>query len=120
MSDKCAVLKKYYEGWQTGQFDETIFADNFTFNGPIAKAGDKASFLAMVKEMGDMVTVENIEFKARFMNDDGDKACALYNFVTSKPIKASTPCSEYFTLEDGKITGIELIYDAREWEKAMS
>lgn len=41
---------------------------------------------------------------------DGDRACVVYDFVTDTPAGA-VPCVELVTVHDGRITGIELIFD---------
>jgi ketosteroid isomerase-like protein len=41
---------------------------------------------------------------------DGDRACVVYDFVTDTAAGA-VPCVELVTVRDGRITGIELIFD---------
>ncbi len=118
MSQDLKLLRNYYEGWKDGTFDPNLFTEDMTFHGPLAHADSYAEFKEIMQDMGKIVEVEGIEFKALFVDGYGN-GCAVYDFITKKPAKLRTECAELFHIEDGKIKEIRLIYDARAWEQFM-
>ena len=118
MSSDLQLLRKYYEGWKEGSFDPELFSEDLTFHGPLSRAENLDEFMAILKQMSEMVEVEGLEFKGLFVDGYGN-GCAVYDFITSKPKRMRTECAELFHIEEGKIKEIRLIYDAREWEKIL-
>ncbi len=118
MSQDLKLLRKYYEGWKYGSFDPSLFDEDMTFHGPLSHAESYSEFMDIMKKMGTLIEVEGIEFKGLFVDGYGN-GCAVYDFITKKPVKSRTECAELFHIEDGKIKEIRLIYDARNWEKMM-
>jgi len=113
------LFQKYYEGWHKGQFDVNWFCDDFTFTGPLAQCTNVEDFFKLVATMSENCQIDTIDFKGQFFSDDGSSAVAIYDFITSKPIRSTTRTAEFFTFRNDKIASINLIYDAREWEKIM-
>lgn len=119
MSQALQLFQQYYQNFQSGEFDRNLFTDDFTFTGPLARCGSPEEFQEMFKQMKESFTIDNLDFKGQFFSDDGSSAVAIFDFITSKPIQATTRTAEFFTFRDGKISSINLIYDARDWEAVM-
>jgi limonene-1,2-epoxide hydrolase len=49
---------------------------------------------------------------------DGDEACVIYDFVTNTQVGA-LPSVEWFTIRDGKISRIRLIFHDQPWSKVL-
>ena len=55
--------------------------------------------------------VRDIRIKKQFF--DGDQTCSIFDFITNTPV-GTIPCVEWIRVKDGRITSIQLFYDARD------
>ena len=116
MSKVCDVLKVYYESWKTGNFNPEIFCEDLEYTGPLHQCTSRDEFLELAEDMCAIVTLKDIDFKARFFNEDTQQACAIFDLITSEPIEDTSRCAELFSFEDNKIKSINFIFDPRFWE----
>ena len=114
----CDTLKAYYESVQNGSLDPNLFTEDFAFEGPLMQCHSRDEFMGMMQQMAGAFKIDHIEWIARFTNDN-NQACAMYDMTTTKPIEGVTRCAETFTFEGNQIKKIQLVFDARAWEKAM-
>lgn len=119
MSQYADLLTTYYQGWKDGSFDPELFAEDFKFIGPLMQCNNRSEYFQAVQQMTQFAEVTDLAFKSRFFNDTEGTASTFYNFITTKPFEGTTFCAEFFTFQNGKIKQIELVYDARQWEKVM-
>lgn len=115
MSNVGDVIKQYYAGWKEGRPNRSLFTEDFSFKGPMMECNSLDEFIAMAEQMGP--GVDEVEVKAEFIN--GNQACTIIDFVTSAPLKASTPVAEWFTFDKNRIKRIEIFYDARPWAEVV-
>jgi SnoaL-like domain len=111
------VVGLYYDAWQAkrGDFSAVPLADDFAFTGPVASFTDAASYRAMAREAGQMIT----KFSVRHQFTDGNLVCSIIDWEMALPVAPMTS-AEILEVEDGKIVRGELIYDAENLRTAMA
>jgi SnoaL-like protein len=111
------VVSLYYDAWQAkrGDFSAVPLADDFAFTGPVASFTDAASYRAMAREAGQMIT----KFSVRHQFTDGNLVCSIIDWEMALPVAPMTS-AEILEVEDGKIVRGELIYDAENLRTAMA
>ena len=86
-----------------------ILTDDFTFSGPLYQFGSAAEYIDAMGE--DPLAGAGYTITSAFENENA--ACLIYNFT--KP-GVSTPMAQTFTMRDGKICRVELLFDPRPFE----
>ena len=81
---------------------------NFSFRSPIASFDDANQFVADIARVGQIL--EGIERRKTLT--DGNDVCDILNFKTRLSTLATTPVVQWSTVKDGKITVIEVFFDA--------
>jgi SnoaL-like domain len=111
------IVGLYYDAWQAkrGDFSTVPLADDFAFTGPVASFTDAASYRAMAREAGQMIT----KFSVRHQFTDGNRVCSIIDWEMALPVPPMTS-AEILEVEDGKIVRGELIYDAEDLRAAMA
>lgn len=80
----------------------------FSFVGP-TRAFDNADDLAAdLTRIGPIL--KRIERRSTLVQ--GNEVCVIFNFIATMPELDNTRVAQWFRVEDGKITAIELFYDA--------
>jgi len=103
------LAKRYMENFYSGQkIDDlrSLLSDEFTFKGPFVECHSADEYIASLKcdpPRGCRYVVLH-EFETE------SSACLIYQF--SKP-GINTPMAQVFSIRDGTISGIRLIFDAR-------
>ncbi len=115
MSEKnIAIASAYYEAMNKkdlGKLATFLHAD-VRLIGPMAEVHGKEAVLNSVKHFSALF--ESLSIRERF--GLGDKAVIIYDVAFPLPIGLSRG-SSLLTIEEGKITRVELFYDARPFEK---
>ncbi len=108
-----AALGQYYEGWNQGNFDqmEKVLAANLHFRGPMEQHDSSKSFIASCQEMAKQGAFDKFKLTQGRKFVQGDEAVLLYELKTEsgEPI----PMAEYFRLNEGKISEINLYFDSK-------
>lgn len=105
-----AVFQSYLERFTGGDVGGAaeLLADDFTFDGPILQANNKAEFLAGSAAAAQMA--RGCEIHRQWM--DGDTVCSIYDFKIETPGGAgSIPMAEWCEIRDGKLVSSRLIFD---------
>ena len=115
--DTRQLIESYHHAWTTGDITGArgCLADDLDFRGSIdtfSKADDFVAALAQFQCMLRSVTVLE-----SFFSDAG--AALLYDCDTASPA-GIIRTAEFFTVRNGKIREIRLVFDATELRKLMA
>lgn len=99
-----AFSKKDY-----GRVRSLLHDTRFSFRGPM-EAFDKADDLVAVLRKLEPI-IKGMEKKKVFV--DGNDVCVIYDFVTNVPEIGTSRMAEWFHIEGGKISSINLYFDPR-------
>ncbi len=81
--------------------------DDFTFQGPLMSAENAEDYVRQVTAMGDEL---EMYAAVRQLVAQGDLVAALVDFQSPAGV---IPYAQWFTIRDGKIAQLEVIYDPR-------
>jgi ketosteroid isomerase-like protein len=114
--DTRQIVTNYHNAWTRGDVAAAriYLADNLDFQGSIDsfhQADDFVSALTMFQKM-----LQNVTLIQSFFSEGG--AALLYDCDTMSPAGVIRT-AEFFTVADGKIASIRLIFDATELRKLM-
>jgi ketosteroid isomerase-like protein len=110
------LVNAYYDSWKDGiaAFDARrlgeILAENLDFEGPIAgKRRGAAGFIGGLTRF-----VEGLQAPISVLQvvESADQAAALYD---AQLPTGTMRFAEFFQVEDGRIEGIKLVYDAAQY-----
>ena len=109
MADAAEVAEGFFDAWTSKDFDRarSFLHDDLSFDGPIESFTDADSYIASLRQLGGIVT--GAEIQKRFV--DGDDVCVIYDLKTA-PVPSSRTC-EWYTVRDGKIASVSVVFDAR-------
>jgi ketosteroid isomerase-like protein len=111
------MVTAYYEAWTRGTFDEdrlrSILAEDLVFEGPLAgrRVGADA-FLRGVRDVSN--ALKDFRLIQRLENED--EVSVLYDGDLTRPA-GTHRFAEFFSIRDGRIRAINLLYDGTEWRK---
>jgi hypothetical protein len=91
-----------------------FLADNLSFVGPFDRFSSPEPYLAALKGLAPMI--DRVDMKRMFA--DGDEVALFYDLVTKTPA-GTAPCAEWYTVKGGKITHIQVYFDARPFAPLM-
>ena len=84
-----------------------IVSENYSFKGPMMEMNSREELIGFIENM----PMQASEVKTDYV-EQGNKVVKICTFdFTAPPIGPQDMC-EIFTVEDGKITGAQLYYDA--------
>jgi hypothetical protein len=114
--DTIQVVINYHNAWTSGDIEaaSVYLADDLDFQGSIDsfhQADDFVSALTMFQKM-----LRGVHLIQSFFSESG--AALLYDCDTMSPAGVIRT-AEFFTVTDGKINSIRLIFDATELRKLM-
>ena len=92
---------------------EYLSNEHFTFRGPIANFDSADQFIADSSRVASIL--EGIEWRKTFV--DGDQVCDILTFVTRFSVLTRTTVVHWATVEKGKISSIDVFFDARGYTK---
>ena len=114
--DTKQVVTNYHNAWTSGNMEaaRVYLADDLDFKGSIdtfRRADDFIAALTMFQKM-----IQKINLIQSFFSEDS--AALLYDCDTMSPAGVIRT-AEFFTITDGKIKSIRLVFDATELRKLM-
>jgi hypothetical protein len=114
--DSIQVVINYHNAWTSGDVEaaRVYLADDLDFQGSIDSfhhADDFVSALTMFQKM-----LRGVNLIQSFFSESG--AALLYDCDTMSPAGVIRT-AEFFTVKNGKINSIRLIFDATELRKLM-
>jgi hypothetical protein len=110
-NDVRSVGEGYFDAWTSGDFEtaRSFVHDDLTFRGPFETFERADDFFQSLRRVGGGL-LERAEKKRVFA--DGQDVCIIYDFVAKEPVGAS-PTVEWYRVRDGKISGIQIVFDTR-------
>lgn len=114
--DTRELIERYHNAWTTGDFTtaRNCLADSLDFRGSIDNFSDADTFIEALK--GFMQMVSKVTLLQSYVDNDG--AALLYDCDTASPA-GNLRTAEFFSVSNGKIAAIRLVFDATELRKAM-
>ena len=115
--DTKQIVTNYHNAWTSGDMKtaRAYLADDLDFQGSIetySRADDFIAMLAMFQKM-----LHGVNLIQSFFSENG--AALLYDCDTMSPAGVIRT-AECFTVKDGKIKSINLVFDATELRKLMA
>ena len=115
--DTRQLIETYHQAWTSGDIAQArgCLADDLDFQGSIQsfrKADEFAPALAQFQSM-----LRGVTLLQSFFSESG--GALLYDCDTASPAGVIRT-AEFFTVQDGKITQIKLVFDATELRKLMA
>jgi hypothetical protein len=109
MADSAQVAEDFFDAWTSKDFERArgYLRDDLSFEGPIESFSDADSYLASLQQLSQIV----VGAKKRKVFADGDDLCVIYDLETA-PVPSSRTC-EWYTVRDGKIASVSVVFDAR-------
>jgi ketosteroid isomerase-like protein len=109
MADAAQVAEEFFDAWTSKDFTRAreLVHDDLSFAGPIDSFSDADSYLQSVQGLSQIIT--GIEKRKVFV--DGDDVCVIYDMHTV-PVPESR-IAEWYTVRDGKIAAVSVVFDAR-------
>ena len=110
------LIETYHQAWTTGDFDAArrCLADDLDFQGSIDTFHRADDFVRALKGFQGML--RGVTLLTSLFEREG--AALLYDCDTATPAGVIRT-AEFFSIKDGKITGIRLVFDASELRKLM-
>lgn len=93
-----------------------ILSDRFHFKSPLGEFFSADSFIQDLKR--DVLAIQKINVRQIIAHQT--QACALYEVESRDPDIGLLKFSEWFQIDQGKITSIESTYDATEVRRSMT
>ena len=103
---------KYLEIFFSGEnLDDmnNLFTDDLTFDGPLYKFSSADNYINSLKKD----PPKGMKYKIIKSFENKNSACVIYQFTKEN---VSTPMAQLFETENGKIRGIVLIFDSKDFE----
>jgi ketosteroid isomerase-like protein len=91
-----------------------LLANDLSFVGPFDRFHSAEPYLEALKTLAPMI--ERVDMKRMFA--EGDEVALFYDLVTKTPA-GTAPCAEWYTVKNGKITHIQVYFDARPFAPLM-
>ena len=112
-AESARIIEAYFKAFEERDFDRvrSCLSDSFTYTGPTAKFNGPDSFLENIWHVGQIL--QRIEFRKTFV--DGNNVCSIMNFHVHLDEPRSVPVVQWAIIEKGKISSIEVFFDATEY-----
>lgn len=114
-SDPGQVAATYFRSWLDKDFAtlRSTLADDASFRGPLGTADDAESCLRGLRGMAEILT--DLVVRHRFV--DGPEVLTWFDLHTT--LAPPVPAANWSHVENGKITTIQVTFDARALAAAM-
>lgn len=115
-SDARAVVETYFNAWKNNDFLQmrSVLDDRLDFAGPIDRFDNAAAYQAAIRGLSQMKT--DIVVNKTFV--DGRDVVTWYDLHTR--IAPPAPVAEWSHVENGKITMVRVVFDARPFAAAQA
>jgi hypothetical protein len=115
--DTKQIITNYHDAWTHGNMEtaRACLADNLDFQGSIDTFSRADDFIAALTMFQMMLRGVNLIYS--YYSENG--AALLYDCDTMTPA-GILRTAEFFTVKDGKIASIRLVFDATELRKLMA
>jgi hypothetical protein len=112
------VVNDLFDAFEARDFERVrgfLSEDAFSYLSPIESFSNADSYIASISRVGPIL--ERIERCKTFVN--GNDVCSILKIHTTMDTLDATPVVELTTVVGGKITSMEAIFDATEYNKMI-
>jgi len=108
--DAATVATIYFDAWKVNDFDtmRSLVDDDVTFSGPLAQLEGAEDYIKGIKGMSQITS--DIVIRKVFV--DGPDVLTWYDLHTT--VADPVPVANWVHVEDGRITSLQVAFDARE------
>ena len=113
-----AVVSAYLDALEARDFERarTFLSDSdFSYHSPVSTDNNADAFIINISRIGPIL--ESIERCKRFI--DGDEVCSILKFRTTMEALREVPVVQLATVSAGKITAMEVFFDASEYNRMI-
>lgn len=114
-----ALLDQYYYGWESRSFNPELFTNDFSLTSTLGQTRGWEEFKKFYEELFSVSEWESIEYDEKFYDADRNVGIVWYHINTTRPFEGSTRCAALVRFDGDKISSVQQIFDATQWEKAM-
>jgi ketosteroid isomerase-like protein len=110
-ADPLSVASSYFEAWRSKRFDDlrSLLADGeFSYSGPLADLDNADACRDALAHLGAVMT--DLVVERTFVSQDD----VVTWFTVHTSVASPNKVANWLHVEDGKITRIRAVYDARE------
>lgn len=109
-TDNKTIAESYFQAWRSHDWNRlrSVLAEDATFRGPLASIEGADGLIEGLERMAQITT--DIVVHKRFV--DGPDVLTWFDLHTS--IAPPAPTANWSHIEDGKITAIQVTFDARD------
>ena len=104
-----------FEARDFGRVRSFLSDHDFSYQSPIESFSNADDYIVTISRVGPIL--EGIERCKTFV--DGNDVCCILKVRTTMDTLDATPVVELITVVDGKITSMEAIFDATEYNKMI-
>ena len=116
--DPDEVVNAFLDAFEARDFERVrsfLSDDNFSYQSPIESFNTADDYIVTISRVGPIL--ERIERCMTFVNCND--VCCILKIHTTMDTLDSTPVVELITVVDSKITSMEAIFDATEYNKMI-
>ena len=95
---------------------ELLSNDQFSYRSPVSRTDDADICIALVSRIGPIL--ERIERHRTFI--DGNDVCSILHYRTTMETLKDVAVVQLATVADGKITALEVFFDASEYNRMLA
>ncbi len=88
----------------------------FTYSSPVSRTDNADTFIIIISRIGPIL--ESIERRRTFT--DGNEVCSILKYRTTMEAIEEVPVVQLATVLTGKITALEVFFDASEYNKMFA
>lgn len=112
-AESARIIEAYFKAFEQRDFDQvrSCLSESFTYTGPTARFDTPDSFLENIWHVGQIL--HRIEIRKTFV--DSDNVCSILNFHIHLDERYSVPVVQWSVVQQGKISSIEVFFDATEY-----
>jgi limonene-1,2-epoxide hydrolase len=112
------VVNAFLDAFEVRDFEQVrslLSNDAFSYQSPIESFSNADDYIVTISRVGPIL--EGIERCKTFV--DGNDVCCILKVRTTMDTLDATPVVELITVVDGKITSMQAIFDATEYNKMI-
>ncbi len=108
--DAAKIATTYFDAWKDNDFNtmQSLVDDDVTFAGPLAQLNGVADYMEGIKGMSQIKS--EIVIQKTFV--DGPDVLTWFDLHTT--VASPVPVANWLHVEDGRITSLQVAFDARE------
>jgi hypothetical protein len=108
--DAARVATTYFDAWKVNDFDtmRSLVDDDVTFSGPLARLEGAENYMEGIKGMSQIKS--DIVIHKVFV--DGPDVLTWFDLHNT--VASPVPVANWLHIEDGRITSLQVAFDARE------